>query len=434
MSMEEVRVLVTGGAGFIGSHVVDELIEQGCKVAVLDALIPQVHPSGTWPSWMNPKVDRLVQGDVRDAALLLGLLDEWRPNCIIHLAAEVGVGQAEVEIERFVDCNVRGTAVLLESILQSNQSIPADDHLGGIRRLIVAGSMSAYGEGQWACPKHGEVRVTRAGADLLDGKWTPRCCYPDQDGNPCPEHLVPLPTVEWASLRPRGVYAATKRDQEELCLLVGGARSLSVAAARFFNVYGPRQSSTNPYTGVAVGFGMRARAGLRPRVYEDGGQLRDLVHVTDVAKAVWRLVGTWQLAGAIRLWQTPAYQGSFNIGTGTPSSVLGIAEMACRIVADGVVEPEVTGEFRTGDIRACVADPRRVMELGWRPQITAEDGLARLYLQIAAGPEPTHDQDAAHRQVQQAGLVQASLPEDATTEEDPEADEAAESRDRPAWN
>lgn len=427
MAQEQVRVLITGGAGFIGSHVADELTAQGCRVAIYDSLVAQVHPSGDWPSWVNPKVERRVLGDVRDGALLLATLDEWRPHCIVHLAAEVGVGQAEVEIERYVDANVRGTAVLLEAILKSNQSVTPelDDHLGGVRRLIVAGSMSSYGEGQWVCPKHGMVRVSRSGDALLDGFWTPRCCYSAEDGGPCEEPLAAMPIPEWASLRPAGVYAATKRDQEELCLLVGAPRSLSVAASRFFNVYGSRQSPTNPYTGVAVGFGMRARAGVAPRVYEDGGQLRDLIHVSDVAKAIGRLVGSWQLRAAVRLWQTLPYQGAFNICTGQPTSVMEIAKMACRIVADGEVQPEVTGLFRTGDIRACVGDPKRMMDLGWTPTTSAEDGLAQLYLQVAAGPAPAHDQDAAHRQVQEAGLLQGALPEEAPADEAPS---------KPAWN
>lgn len=426
MSMERVRVLITGGAGFIGSHVADLLIDQECEVAILDSLVPQVHPLGEWPAYLNPKIARRTRGDVRDARLVLEELNAWRPHAIIHLAAEVGVGQAEVEIERYVDSNVRGTAVLLEAILKSNQSISADDKLGGIRRLIVAGSMSSYGEGQWVCQKHGMVRVTRSPADLLDGKWTPRCCYQDETGKPCAEGLLAMPIPEWASLRPSGVYAATKRDQEDLSLLVGGARSLSVAVARFFNVYGPRQQPQNPYTGVAVGFGMRARAGLAPRVYEDGGQYRDLIHVSDVARAVWTLLGSWQLKAAIRLWQTPTYGGAFNVGTGQPATVLEIAEMACRIVADGELKPEITGEYRTGDIRACVANPERLVALGWKPQVSAEDGLAQLYTRIAAGPVPTFDQDAADRQVRDAGLVRAVLHDD-----EPVTEEAPV---KPSWN
>lgn len=426
MSQEQVRVLITGGAGFIGSHVADALIDQGCEVSVYDSLIPQVHPSGNWPEYLNPKIAHRGRGDVRNAGLLLEALNTWRPHCVIHLAAEVGVGQAEVEIERFVDANVHGTAVLLEAILKSNQSVSPDDRFGGVRRLIVAGSMSSYGEGQWACPKHGLVRVNRDGDAMLDGQWIPRCCYADDDGRPCAEPLGAMPIAEWASLRPAGVYAATKRDQEELCVLVGGPRSLSVAAARFFNVYGPRQSPTNPYTGVAVGFGMRARSGLPPRVYEDGGQLRDLIHVTDVAKAIGRLVGSWQLRSAVRLWQSSEYQGPFNVCTGQPTSVLEIAKMACRIVADSEVQPEVTGLFRAGDIRACVGDPSRLMKIGWTSTISAEDGLAQLYLQVAAGPAPVHDQDAAHRQVQEAGLLQSVLP-DADPEENAEPS-------KPTWN
>lgn len=430
-SMETVRVLITGGAGFIGSHVADQLIAMGCKVAILDSLVPQVHPTGDWPLWLSTDIERRVKGDVRDRALVQNLLDDYRPHCVIHLAAEVGVGQAEVEIGKYVDNNVNGTATLLEAILDSNQSVPAelDGGLGGVRRLIVAGSMSAYGEGQWVCPVHGPVRTVRTPTDLLDGRWVPRCPYSATDDR-CNEALQAAPIPEWASLRPGGVYAATKRDQEELSLLVGNARGLSVAVARFFNVYGPRQAANNPYTGIVVGFGARVRQGLRPRIYEDGGQLRDFVHVTDVARAVWTLVGSWQLTAAIRRWQTPAYQGPFNVGTGQPTSVLDVARLACQIIGDAEIEPEITGQFRAGDIRACVAEPSRIVELDWQPIIDVKAGIGQLYTEIAAAAPPEADLEAAHRQIETAGLLISQEPDPSLLEP---GESEAEERAKPSW-
>lgn len=400
-----VRVLVTGGAGFIGSYVVEELVRLGCEVTVLDSLVRQVHGAAAddpdwWPRWKHPEA-RYVRGDVRDAALLDQVLGEDYPHCVVHLAAEVGVGQAEVEVERYVDANVRGTAVLLEAILRHNASVQDTGRdRCGVQRLVVAGSMSAFGEGAYACPEHRYVRPVRDAGDLADGKWHPRCPY-----EKCAHELVLMPIPEWAGLQPRGVYAATKRDQEELALLVGRARGLSVAVARLFNVVGPRQSLGNPYTGVAAIFAARARAGMPPRVYEDGGQVRDLVHVTDAAAAIVALVGTWQLLGALRLWADPNRQGSFNVATGEPTTVLDVARAMCEGTA---VQPEVTGEFRAGDVRACVGSPDRLVALGWRPQVTAAEALAEVR-HLAQAVEPVchaaGGHDAAHEQVLGAGLV-----------------------------
>lgn len=429
------RVLVTGGAGFIGSHVVDRLIADGYEVTVLDSLVPQVHGThepGWWPAWSVAAQGRgatHVRGDVRDREAVLQLLTDWRPDCVVHLAAEVGVGQAEVEIERYVDANVRGTAVLLDAILRANDSAD-DEEARGVRRLIVAGSMSAYGEGAWACATHGHVRPRRSVVDLVEGRWDPRCPFAGHEAAPCPTpELQPAGTQEWAAHNPTGVYAATKRDQEDYALLVGANRGLSVAVPRFFNVLGPRQALRNPYTGVTAIFGARVRMGLRPRVYEDGRQVRDFVHVSDAAAAVVHLIGSWQLRRALRVWSDPAWVGPFNVGTGLATSVLDVAEAACVGVGNVLwlgdtgrpdVTPHVTGEYRTGDTRACVADPGRLTSLGWSPRVSVADGLAALYAEIAVAPvdDLPADPEAAHEQACSAGVVQATA---ATTGQDAEA-------------
>lgn len=410
-----VRVLVTGGAGFLGSHVVDALLAEGHEVAILDSLVEQVHgpiryrvdeeqQSKTieWPAWCEAPTWRNVRrefGDVRDRGVVLGLLTSFRPDVVVHLAAEVGVGQAERAIERYVDANVRGTAVLLEAVLAANATVSEDGR--GIRRLVVAGSMSSYGEGLWLCTEHGTVRQQRLDRDVADGLWLPVCPAGD-----CRTPLQETLTPEWASLRPAGVYAATKRDQEEYALLVGRSTGLSVAVPRFFNLYGPRQSMSNPYTGVCAIFAARCIAGLPPRVYEDGGQMRDFIHVSDAVKAVLLLIGPPGLRNASREWASAAFTGVFNVGTGTGTSVLDVAKLACDVLAPHL-QPEVTGLYRVGDTRSCVAEAKRLREsLGWQPKVNVKTGLRELFRSwTGADPGDVTTLDAAHDEADAAGLI-----------------------------
>lgn len=420
-----VRVLVTGGAGFVGSHLVDALLKEGHKVAVYDSLVEQVHgdlgnPSVApgrnglpeegaelsavkWPAWCEdpPWEDvHKCRGDVRDRELLLCMLRNFRPDVVVHLAAEVGVGQAERAIERYVDANVRGTAVLLEAILAANAAV-TDKR--GIKRLVVAGSMSSYGEGLWFCAEHGPIRQQRRDADVVDSAWIPLCPH---DG--CKTGLEPTLTPEWASLRPAGVYAATKRDQEEYALLVGRSTGLSVAVPRFFNLYGPRQSLTNPYTGACAIFAARCMAGLAPRVYEDGGQVRDFLHVSDAASALLALVGPSEIRSASREWASSTFTGVFNVGSGVGTTVLAVAKLACEVIAPHL-QPEVTGTFRIGDTRACVAEPKRMIEgLGWQPRVEARAGLSELFRGWADAGAPGASAallDAAHLEAVASGVI-----------------------------
>lgn len=409
-----VRVLVTGGAGFLGSHVVDALLKEGHKVAVYDSLVEQVHgdlgngplttTKGTvvrWPEWCRAWNEvELWRGDVRDPEHLRSALASFRPDVVVHLAAEVGVGQAERAIERYVDANVRGTAVLLEAILAVNATVEGKR---GIRRLVVAGSMSSYGEGLWFCPEHGTIRQQRRDVDVAAGGWTPACPH---DG--CRSALEPTLTPEWSSLRPAGVYSATKRDQEEYALLVGRSTGLSVAVARFFNLYGPRQALGNPYTGVCAIFAARCMAGLAPRVYEDGGQVRDFVHVSDAASAVLTLVGPSEIRSAAREWASSSFGGVFNIGTGIGTTVLDVAELACEVIAPHL-RPEVTGIFRIGDVRACVAEPKRMIEgLGWQPRVEAHAGLSQLFrgwMEAGAPAVSVERLEAAHNEADELGVL-----------------------------
>lgn len=405
-----VRVLVTGSAGFLGSHVVDALLAEGHEVAVLDSLVEQVHGpqrwvngEPVWPVWVQSQSwrdVRLVFGDVRDRSTVTTLLRSFRPDVVVHLAAEVGVGQAERAIERYVDVNVRGTAVLLEAVLAANGSLGEGDR--GVRRLVVAGSMSSYGEGMWFCSEHGTVRQQRADGDVAQGLWLPICPHPE-----CKTPLRETLTPEWASLRPAGVYAATKRDQEEYALLVGRSTGLSIAVPRFFNLYGPRQSMTNPYTGVVANFAARCLSGLAPRVYEDGLQMRDFLHVSDAAAAVLALVGPPDLRSAAREWSGSAFTGVFNVGSGVGTTVLDVARLACDVLAPHL-RPEVTGSYRIGDTRACVAEPKRLREsLGWSPKVAVKDGLRALFEGWKDSGRVAEDDrlNAAHDEAEAAGLI-----------------------------
>ncbi len=251
------RILVTGGAGFIGSHLVDALVAQGHRVDVIDNLEPQVHKAK--PDYLNPKAHYAFK-DIRDPGLFDGALAD--AEVVVHLAAMVGVGQSMYQVTRYVDANTGGTARLLQSLVEGKH---------GVKKLLVASSMSIYGEGAYTCPTHGPVAAPlRDGAQLARKDWESHC--PN-----CGTSLAPVATPETKPLQTNSVYAVTKRDQEELCLITGRAYGIPTVALRFFNVYGPRQSLDNPYTGVAAIFQSRIKNGQPPVVFEDGHQSRDFV-------------------------------------------------------------------------------------------------------------------------------------------------------------
>jgi dTDP-L-rhamnose 4-epimerase len=355
------RVLVTGGAGFIGSHLVDALLERGHTVRVFDSLEPQVHgglrDEGRWPDYCNPGAD-YVLGDVRDAAALRRALDDV--DVVFHEAAAVGVGQSMYEVARYTDINTGGTAVLLDLVANDP---PLRERL---RKLVVASSMSIYGEGAYSCPVHGRVHPRlRPAAQLAARDWELRCPL-RLEGEACGAPLAPRPTDEDKPLHATSIYAINKKDQEEMCLAIGHAYGLPVVALRYFNVYGPRQALSNPYTGVAAIFAGRLLNGNRPLIFEDGLQSRDFVHVSDIVQA------------NLLVMDDPAADlGSFNVGTGRPTTVLEVAEALDEHLGAGQ-EPEVVQRFRAGDIRHCVADIGRIAALGYRPTVRFADGVAEL--------------------------------------------------------
>ncbi len=259
------RVLITGGAGFIGSHVAESLLAAGHEVRVYDSLVEQVH-GGRGPVNV-PDEAEFVLGDVRDSGALRRALRGV--DAIVHHAAEVGVGQSMYQISRYVDGNTGGTGVLLELLANERHQV---------ERIVVASSMSVYGEGAYRCEQHGVVHPRPRGDLQLGARdWDMRC--PE-----CTQRVSPVPTPESKPLQPASIYAISKLDQELMCLAVGRAYDIGVVALRYFNTYGPRQALSNPYTGVAAIFSSRLMNGQPALVFEDGAQLRDFVHVQDVAR------------------------------------------------------------------------------------------------------------------------------------------------------
>ena len=339
------RILVTGGAGFIGSHVVNHLLASGYDVRVYDSLVPQVH--GAEGAGNLPPDAELIVGDVRHRSALKYALQGV--DAVIHLAAEVGVGQSMYEIDRYVDTNTRGTAVLLQLLAEGGTDVG---------RLVVASSMSIYGEGAYRCDEHGTVSPRpRSEAALLARQWEARCPV-------CGTEVMPVPTAETKPLIPTSVYAVSKMDQEMLSLTVGGTYGIGAVALRIFNTYGPRQSLSNPYTGIGAIFSARLLNDRPPLVFEDGQQLRDFVHVRDVARAF-----------VIALEKTEVTGVACNVGTGSPLSVTDIARYLAVALGKNV-PPEITGNFRAGDIRHCWADASAARwDLGFSAQVSFADGV-----------------------------------------------------------
>ncbi len=341
------HILITGGAGFIGSHLADELLRHGHRVRALDALSPQVHGAATGrPAYLDADVE-LIRGDVRDAHAVAGALKDI--DAVYHFAANVGVGQSMYEVADYTSTNNLGTAVLLEALMAHP-----------IQRLVVASSMSIYGEGLY----RGADGAIRSGSErgldqLRRGDWEVR----DETGEP----LTPVATTEDKVPALASVYALSKFDQERLCLMIGRAYGIPTVALRFFNVFGTRQALSNPYTGVLAIFASRLLNGNPPLIFEDGLQQRDFVSVYDVAHACRLALDVDEAAGH-----------AINIGSGHAYTVLQVAELLGTVLGTRV-EPEVCGKYRVGDIRHCFADvslARRV--LGYEPRVTLEDGLVEV--------------------------------------------------------
>ncbi|UYC10535.1 NAD-dependent epimerase/dehydratase family protein [Xanthomonas sp. CFBP 8445] len=341
------RVLITGGAGFVGSHLADELLAQGYRVRVLDNLCAQVHgANATRPDYLSAQVE-LIVGDVCDPATVRDALQDV--DGVFHLAAAVGVGQSMYQIAHYTHTNNLGTAVLLEALVERP-----------VQRLVVASSMSVYGEGAYVDADGTRVPVReRPLAQLRRAQWEPSV-----DGRP----LQPVPTDEGKPAEPSSVYALSKLDQERLCLIVGQAYAIPTTALRFFNIYGTRQALSNPYTGVLAIFAARLLNRKPPVIFEDGAQRRDFVHVSDVARAC-RLAYESDSAAGLAL----------NIGSGQAISINEVAQRIAAAMGIDDLPPQVSGNYRVGDIRHCFADISLARErIGYTPQVELQQGLGEL--------------------------------------------------------
>jgi dTDP-L-rhamnose 4-epimerase len=341
-------VLITGGGGFIGSHLSDELLQHGYNVKVLDNISEQVHgATSDRPSYLHRDVE-LIKGDVRDPEIFDKALKGV--DAVYHFAAMVGVGQSMYQIVDYTDVNNLGTATLLETLIKRP-----------VEKLIVASSMSIYGEGLYRDESGNVVAGTERSIEQLKAHdWELK----DASGSP----LKPIATPETKQPSLASVYALSKFDQERLCMIIGRTYNIPTVALRFFNVYGTRQALSNPYTGVLAIFASRLLNNNPPMIFEDGLQRRDFVSVYDVAQACRLVLETPEAAGQV-----------FNIGSGHHFTVREIAERMAKVMGKTFVEPQITGKYRAGDIRHCFADislARRV--LGYEPRITFEEGLAEL--------------------------------------------------------
>jgi dTDP-L-rhamnose 4-epimerase len=367
-------VLVTGGAGFIGSHLVDALLADGERVRVLDNLDPLAHPSGE-PEHLDPEAE-LIRGSLADPEAVAEALEGC--DRVFHLGGIVGNGESMVNVRKAVDANSGGTATLFEALIERRDEI---------RRVVVASSMVVYGEGSYRCPEHGTIAPrVRPVEQLRERRWEPECPH-------CGRELEPIAVAEERPLQPISVYGITKRDTEELALVLGEAYGIETVALRYLNVYGPRQALGNPYTGVAAIFSARLLGGKPPRVFEDGRQIRDPVHVSDIVAAT---------RAAMEAERAPGR--SFNVATGRQVRIGELAERLCELIDPGLA-PEITGEFRAGDIRHCFAETSAAEQLlGFRAKVRIEDGLPELTEWVARQTVAERG-DEALAQLRGRGLV-----------------------------
>jgi dTDP-L-rhamnose 4-epimerase len=342
------RVLITGGAGFVGSHTANALVDAGHKVRIFDSLTSQVHQGGM-NSYLPPGAE-FVLGDVRNLNQLKKVVKD--ADVIFHFAAAVGVGQSMYQIAEYTATNNLGTANLLQSVL-ATRSEP--------EKIVVASSMSIYGEGKYLCRDCGEVAPRPRPLDqLIARSWEAVCPG-------CRQTLVPVPTREDKPLQCTSIYALSKKHQEEMALLFGRTYQIPVVALRYFNIYGTRQSLSNPYTGVAAIFASRLMNHKTPLIFEDGRQMRDFVSVHDVVQA-----------NLLAMEKPDADGKALNIGSGNPVTIQEVGEELRRALRVQLL-PQITGKYRAGDVRHCFADISAAAQLlGYRPKVSLKQGLQEL--------------------------------------------------------
>lgn len=368
------NILVTGGAGFIGSHLVDGLIEKGYRVRILDNLYKQIHPTGTIPKYLNAKAE-FVNGDVTNREDWVKALSGI--DVIFHFASAVGVGQSMYEIEHYVKVNSLGTAILLDILANQKHTI---------KKLIVAASMSSYGEGTYRCKKCGIIRPPLRNESQLS-KMDFNVYCPG-----CTSIVIPIPTNEETKQNSNSIYAIGKKEQEEMVMVVGKAYDIPSVAMRYFNVYGPRQSLSNPYNGVAAIFMSRVKNNKPPIINEDGLQTRDFIHVRDVTNA-----------NISAMENENANFKVFNVGSGKPLSIKEVAEIIIKIYKSDL-EPEITYKTRKLDVRHCFADTSLIRKtIGWEPKVDFKDGIIEL-ASWSKNEEAVDNVDFAMKELAKRGL------------------------------
>ncbi len=368
------KILVTGGAGFIGSFLVDKLIEKDHDVRIFDNLETQVH-HGEVPQWLNKEAE-FIKGDICNYSELEKVIEDR--EIIFHLAAMVGVGQSQYQIKRYVDVNTGGTANLLDILVNSEHDV---------KKLIIASSMSIYGEGSYKCENCGIIEPElRSEEQMKKGDWELYCPK-------CGGILKPIPTTEEKPLQSNSIYAITKKDQEEMCLNIGKTYGIPTVALRYFNVFGPRQSLSNPYTGVVAIFLSRIKNNHSPLIFEDGKQSRDFISVHDITQA-----------NILAMEKSAADYKSFNVGAGRQMTILDIANTLIELY-NSDVKPKVINKFRKGDVRHCFADISKIKEkLGFEPKISFIDGMKEL-MHWSEGVRAEDKSEEATQELREKGLL-----------------------------
>ena len=369
------KVLVTGGAGFVGSFIVDLLISEGFEVTVYDNLNLQVHPTGNLPDYYNHKA-KFVKGDILDYDSLK--VEVLKADYIIHNAAAVGVGQSMYQVKHYIDTNVSGIGNLFDILINN------ENH---VKKIVFPGSMTSYGEGTYSCFNCGVVRPSmRSFEQMQKGDFELYCPK-------CGKKTNPVPTPETAELRPTSVYGKSKMDQEEYGLMLGKIYGIPVTVLRGFNIYGPRQALTNPYTGVTAIFMAKLKEGKAPVIYEDGKQTRDFIYVEDAARLFFEVLKN----------PNTDYQ-SFNMGSGTPINVVEVARTIARCLNVNI-EPIVTHEARKSDLRYSSADISKITLLTkWRPLISFEEGIKKL-VEWGKDANSSDDFDKVTRELKEKKLI-----------------------------
>ncbi len=368
------KILVTGGAGFIGSHLVDALVEKGHDVVIYDTLELQVHQRKKIPAYLNKRAE-FVKSDVRDKNKLKEVVMDI--DIVFHQAAVVGVGQSMYQVEKYIDVNTFGTAKLLDILVNEEHSV---------KKLVVASSMSVYGEGKYICEECGVVYPKLRPKEQLSAReWEMRC--PN-----CGKEAKAVPTDEDKPLHPTSIYAISKRDQEEMSLVAGRAYGIPTVALRYFNVYGPRQSLSNPYTGVCAIFSSRIKNNSNPIIFEDGWQSRDFISVYDIVQA-----------NILVMNKNSADYKVFNVGTGKPTSISEVAKVLINLYGKNL-RPEIVNKYRSGDIRYCYADVSKISKIGFKPKIELAQGMKEL-VQWGEKVEAKDKFEQAQEELKKKGLV-----------------------------